>query len=232
MSETTETSTSETTSTETTVDSSVDTQSLAQEETTTDTTKVDSKPSKDAQITPKPAETEEQSTEKEVAPASPKYEQMIQGFIDGDLTEEDYAAIEKSGLSREQFEIMAEGYKARQEKATQDLYSWVGGEQEYKALQEFGAANLSPEEIEVFNNAINYDSPAIAKMAVLGLRAMYQEKRGAPPSMRIESDGSSSQAVEAFQSQQEVIKALNDRRYGKDIAYTNMVNEKRAKSVY
>jgi hypothetical protein len=231
----TETTATDTTSTTATVETNVDTQSSTQEDTTTATTTTASKPSKEAGITATPAEapaSEETQESAEQAPNKPSYEGMIQGYIDGDLTDEDYSLIEKSGLSREQFDLMAEGYKARQEKATQDLYSWVGGESEYKSLQEFGASYLSEQDIEIYNDAINSPNQNIAKMAVLGLRAMYQEQKGAPPSMRIESDGSSSQAVEAFTSQQEVIRALNDRRYGRDQEYTNTVNARRAKSVY
>lgn len=227
------TETTETTSMETTADQSLqtDAQSASAPEGTV-TEDVSSKPSKDAEITKKEEPVSNEETQETTAPFKPNYDGMIQGFIDGDLTEEDYAAIEKSGLSREQFDLMAEGFKARQEANTQKVYEVAGGQEAYTQLQQFGAEHLSDDEIEAFNSAINSGNPNLTKMAILGLKAMYQEQHGSKPQMRIESDGSSSQAVEAFSTQAEVIKALNDRRYGRDQAYTKQVDERRARSPF
>lgn len=225
----------ETTSAETTENKSLQTDTQreqSQEETVTED--VSKKPSKDAGITKKEEvedtqeSTEEQSTEN----FKPDYQDMIQGFIDGDLSDEDYAAIEKSGLSKEQFDLMAEGYKAKQEANTQELYSYVGGEQEYAKLKDYGAENLSAEEVQMYNEAINSGNPKLTKMAVLGLRAMYQEQNGSNPQKRIESDGSTQESFSPFESQKEVIRALNDRRYGRDPEYTKQVDERRSRSQY
>lgn len=227
------TETTETTSTETTADKSLqtDAQSVQTPEGTV-TEDTSSKPSKDAEITKKEEPVTTEETQEPAASFKPNYEGMIQGFIEGDLSDEDYEAIEKSGLSREQFDLMAEGFKARQEANTQKLFSYVGGEKEYNQLKEFGAEHLSDQEVEAFNSAINSGNPNLTRMAVLGLKAMYQEQNGTKPQMRIESDGSTSQAVEAFSTQAEVIKALNDRRYGRDQAYTKQVDERRARSPF
>jgi len=217
--------------TEVNLDTSIQTDTETPSETKdTVTDDLSSKPSKEAGITKK--ETEELPAEQEPKESfKPNYEGMIQGFIDGDLTDEDYEVIEKSGLTKEQFDLMAEGYKAKQEANTQKLYNFAGGEQQYAELQEFGAEHLSEEDIQAFNSAINSGKENLTKMAVLGLKALYQEKHGNKPQMRIEADGSSSTSDSGkFETQGELIKALNDRRYNRDPEYTQSVNQKRNRS--
>jgi len=162
----------------------------------------------------------------------PNYDGMIQGFIDGNLTDEDYAAIEQSGLSKQDFEFMAGGYKAMQEKHTADLHNLVGGAEVYKSIQEYGANNLDAEEIEAFNYALASNNPKIAHMAVLGLKALRDQAKGANPSVRVESTGSSETSVQGYESQADLIKDMSDRRYGRDSTYTKEINARRSKSAY
>lgn len=225
------TETTETATAEVTTDQQTEAQSAQAPEGTV-TEDLESKPSKEAELTKAEEEPQVDPEATQETAAKPSYDGMIQGFIDGDLTEDDYAAIEKSGLSREQFDLMAEGFKARQEANTQKLYEYVGGEEEYTKLKEFGIANLGEDEILAYNEAISSGSPKLTQMAVLGLKAMYQQEHGSNPHKRIESDGSTSQSVEAFSTQAEVIKALNDRRYGRDADYTKQVNERRSRSAF
>lgn len=166
------------------------------------------------------------------APVKPNYDGMIQGFIDGNLTDEDYAAIEKSGLSRQSFELMAQGHMALQEKHTAELHAVVGGPEAYKQLQEFGAHNLNQSQIDAFNYALESGDPALAEIAVLGLQAKMMKAQGSNPPERVEANGSISTQVDAYETQQDVIRAMSDRRYGKDQAYTQEVNAKRARSAY
>lgn len=161
--------------------------------------------------------------------SKPNYAGMIQGHLDGDLEEADYEAIEAAGLSREQFIMMAEGQKALQERNTAELHGYVGGKDTYNSLKEFASVNLSEDEISAFNTALMSGIPKVAKMAVLGLKAMYESENGTRPTTRIESDGSSN-AIKGYESQQDLIKDMNNKKYGKDKAYTAEVDQRRSKS--
>ena len=191
------------------------------------------------EATPPATATEETSTEvpkstEEVPKTAfkPNYDGMIQGFIDGDLTDEDYAAIEATGLSKENFEFMAQGHKAIQEKNLAELHSYVGGPEQYQALAEFASTDLSDEEISAFNQAIATNNKGIAKIAALGLKALYEEKRGNPPVSRVSGSGSNEVSAQGFSSQQELINAMNSRKYKSDSAYRQEVDSKRAKSKF
>lgn len=204
-------------------------------DTTLGTLKPLSPVTKDAGITkaePIPEIVAEAAKPVEQVSFKPNYDGMIQGFIDGDLTDADYEAIEKSGLSRQDFEFMAGGYKAMQEKHTADLHNLVGGSEVYKSIQEYGAHNLSEEEIEVFNSALASNNPKIAHMAVLGLKAMHDQEKGRAPAARIEATGNNEVATQGYESQADLIKDMSDRRYGKDMAYTKEINARRARSAF
>lgn len=228
------TSSTPSTSSETPSPASVPTESVPAD-TAVSTLKPLNQVTKEATITkaepiPEPVEVTPPATE--AAPTKPNYDGMIQGFIDGDLTDEDYAAIEKSGLSKQDFEFMAGGYKAMQEKHTADLHNLVGGVEVYKSIQEYGAHNLTEEEIEVFNSALASNNPKIAHMAVLGLKAMHDSSRGKNPTNRVESTGATETSVQGYASQADLIRDMSDRRYGKDANYTKEINARRSKSAY
>lgn len=224
------------TTTTTTTSVPVDTQAQSQADTTVKSeTSPNTSISNDAKITKaetQEAPVQETQTSEQAKPEAfkPQYNEMIQGYIDGDLTDEDYAVIEKTGLSKEQFNLMAEGYKALQEKNTEQLYSYAGGKESYNELKTFASTNLSDDEISAFNEAIATNNPRLTKIAVLGLKALYESEKGSKPSVRIESDGASAPAIEGYSSQKELIKAMNNRKYGRDLDYTNEVNARRAKS--
>lgn len=164
-------------------------------------------------------------------PVKHNYEDMIEGFIDGDLEDADYEAIEATGLSREDFTLIAEGRKALQERNTNQLYEFAGGRDAYDAIKDYASTNLGDEEISAFNQAISSNNPKLARIAVLGLKALHEAENGSRPSTRIESDGSSDSA-KGYESQQELLTDMKNRKYGKDKSYTAEVNARRAKSAY
>lgn len=198
-------------------------------------------PSKEANITKKVeepvSEPVAESVNSEPAIETPNktsaptnYDDMLLGFIEGNLEDADYEAIEATGLSRANFELMANGVKALQEKNTTELHGYVGGKDVYESLKEFASVNLSEEEIQGYNMAIASGQPRLAKMAALGLKAMMEAENGTKPTMRIESDGSSKDALERYSSQAEFLKDTKDYKYRTDKVYAAQVNAKRKNS--
>jgi hypothetical protein len=158
------------------------------------------------------------------------YSEMISKAIDGAITPEDIAAIEQTGLSKEQFQMMADAQKAIQTKNNDTLYNVVGGKESYESLKSFAAEHLSDDEIDGFNSALRSGNMKIAEMAVLGLKAMAERERGRNPQMRLGSDGNEGQAVAPYASQQDLIKDLNSRQYRIDPVFKATVDARRNKS--
>lgn len=204
-----------------------ETQSMSQAE-TEQSSEVESSVefSSDVEAQPKPKEPPKAPEE------APKLNvnEMIAKQIAGKLSDADVAALEKAGLSKEQLGVLAEAHRTVQVKNNQTLYELVGGEESYAGLKEFAMDNLSDSEIDGFNQALRSGNMKIAEMAVLGLKAMAERNRSKEPSKRLSTDGSSNNSESAYESQEALIKDLNNKKYDRDPAFTEMVNKRRAKS--
>lgn len=176
----------------------------------------------------------EPKTEQVAAKAKLNVNEMIAKQLAGELGDADVAALEEAGLSKDQVEMLANAHRDVQLKNNNEIYEAVGGKEVYEELKTFALENLSDDEIDVYNEAMRHPNLKIAKMASLGLHAMMMSaKGGGKPRERI-GDGGSNTSVDtsAFQSQQDVINAMRDPRYGRDQEYTKTVDNRRAKSAY
>lgn len=210
-------------------DSGVDTQgSNTQAETTQDQSRLNETTTED--VTVKKAQKATQ--EAEAANSKLDVSSMIAKSMSGEkLSETDLAALEKAGLSEEQVAVLADAQKAVQLKNNNTLYELVGGEDSYSEMKEFAAENLEQEDIDTFNMALRSGNMRIAKMAVLGLKAMMDAENGTKPQERIGSEGESRQTANApYADQQELIKDLNSRKYGRDPEFTAQVDARRRRS--
>ena len=104
----------------------------------------------------------------------------------------------------------------------------VGGAEAYGEMVQWAAQNLSPEEINDFNNVTNTNNPAAIRFAVQALHGRYREGVGyeAP----LVSGRKASSKSKAFRSHAELSRAIADPRYSTDPAYRQDVEEKLARS--
>jgi hypothetical protein len=227
--ETVQTTSTEASSSSQSSDSGVDTQSSStQVETTHDQTKLNESTTDD--VTVKKAA--KASQEAEAVNSKLDVSSMIAKSMLGEkLSETDIAALEKAGLSEDQVAVLAEAQKAVQLKNNSVLYELVGGEDSYSEMKDFAAENLEQEDIDTFNSALRSGNMRIAKMAVLGLKAMMDAENGIKPKERIGSEGQTRQGgITAYADQQELIKDLNNKKYGRDPDFTAQVDARRSRS--
>lgn len=227
--ETAQTTTAADTSASNQSSSGVDTQSInTQADTTQDTSSMDTMPTEE--VTVKKAE--KATKDAEAANSKLDVKSMIAKQMAGEqLSESDKAALEKAGLSEEQVAVLADAQKSVQLKNNNTLYELVGGEESYSELKEFAAENLEQEDIDTYNMALRSGNMRIAKMAVLGLKAMMEAESGFKPKERIGSEGESRIGANSpYQDQQELIKDLNSRKYGRDPEFTAQVDARRRRS--
>lgn len=144
---------------------------------------------------------------------------------DGKLSDETFAALEKTGIPRPIAEQYLSGIKAQAEMVEQSAYSVVGGEQQYTALVEWAAQNLTDAEIDAYDEAVNSANPAKIKSAVEGLNARYRLAAGFEPGVKF--GGKSAGPGEFFKSRHEMQAAMSDPRYkAGDPAFHAEVREK------
>lgn len=103
----------------------------------------------------------------------------------------------------------------------QGIRDSIGGDEAYGKMVGWALENLSKPEIEAFNDATNTMSGPQLSMMVQGLFTKYQNAMGVEPSLysgRPASSGST-----PYRSTAEVVAAMSDPRWEKDMTYTEQV---------
>ena len=109
-----------------------------------------------------------------------------------------------------------------------ELRNIAGGDDGYQEMIAWASENLSPEDIQRYDNVIasgNYDS---ISFAVEALKSKYTEAMGVEGQLFKGKPAASNKDV--FRSQAEVVQAMSDPRYDRDPAYRNDVFEKLERS--
>jgi len=124
-----------------------------------------------------------------------------------------------------------DGEGAAEELAQEEVKSIrdsIGGDEAYGKMVSWALENLSKPEIEAFNEATNTMSGPQLSMMVQGLYTRYQNAMGVEPSLY--SGRPASSGPTPYRSTAEVVAAMSDKRYGKDVTYTEDVQRRLAGS--
>lgn len=144
-------------------------------------------------------------------------EAIAEEFLsNGRVSDETYAKAEKIGLDRKFVDNYVQGQAALIQRQQAELYSEVGGPDEFQRVAAWARANLSPREIQAIDQATQNQSIDLAKIALRGLYARYQAAVGRDPNL---VSGEAPGGNNGFRSQAEVTAAMRDPRYSRDPAY-------------
>ena len=152
-----------------------------------------------------------------------KYEQEF--VSTGNLSEESIAEItDKLKLPKQYVETYIAGLQALQAQQLNSGYALVGGEQNYTSMVEWAKVNLSPQEIQDYNNQVTSGKPEAIKFAIEALHSRYKAAVGDTPNLISGNTGQPSS--NGFRSRAEITSAMSDPRYAKDPAYRKEVMDK------
>lgn len=152
-----------------------------------------------------------------------KYEQEF--VSTGNLSEESIAEIvDKYKLPKKVVETHIAGLQALQAQELNSGYALVGGEQNYTSMVEWAKVNLSPQEIQDYNNQVTSGKPEAVKFAIEALYSRYKAAVGDTPNLISGNTGQPSS--NGFRSRAEIVSAMSDPRYTKDPAYRKEVMDK------
>jgi len=187
----------------------------------------------------------DESTNEEVEEADSEVEEEDVSILDAlweDAQNGELSAETKEQLSKmNPAEVAAEYLKYRKqieesqpasedisESEVAELRGIAGGEDGYNEMIAWASENLSPEDIQRYDNVIaggNYDA---ISFAVEALKSKYTEAMGVEGQLFKGKPAASSKDV--FRSQAEVVQAMSDPRYDKDPAYRQDVFAKLERS--
>jgi len=155
---------------------------------------------------------------------------------EGEIPEEMYQSLLDAGLSKNAVDSYLTGRAAEMgyteegeegavdELATaevKDIRDSIGGDEAYSKMVGWALENLPKPEIEAFNDATNTMSGPQLSMMVQGLYSRYQNAMGVEPNLY--SGKSASSGVTPYRSTAEVVAAMGDPRWEKDVTYTEQV---------
>ena len=149
----------------------------------------------------------------------------------GEISEDDYTKLEGAGFSRQVIDTYLDGLRggatSGEDIATaqiQGIKDSIGGDETYGKMVTWALDNLPAEDVKAFNDLTETaDAPAI-KLAVQGLYSQYNNAMGVEPNLV--SGKASSSGPTPYRSTAEVVTAMSDPRYGKDVTYTEDVQRR------
>jgi hypothetical protein len=143
----------------------------------------------------------------------------------GELSEDSFKELESMGIPQEFVNRYIEGIEAVQNRQIGEVYNAVGGEDNYKAMVDWAANNLSKEEVDAYDELVSSNEVSSVRLAAKGLWAQYVAQNGKAPKL-IGGSQSMSGSVSPFRSTAEVVAAMADSRYANDSAYRRDVEKR------
>ena len=128
---------------------------------------------------------------------------------DGVISEETYKNLAEVGLPRELVDSYAAGQQALQQSEEGNIKSVTEGN--WDQMAEWAANNLSPEEVETFDDIVQNGTVEQAKLATKGLYAQFKAENGVTP--KLVQGAVNGSSTMPFKSNQELARAMSDPRY-------------------
>ena len=150
----------------------------------------------------------------------------------GEISEDDYTKLGEAGFSKQVIDTYLNGLKGgdqgtAEEIATsqiQGIKDSIGGDEAYNQMVSWALENLPAEDQKAFNQVTETADAPIIKMAVQGLYSQYKNAMGVEPNLV--TGRASSSGPTPYRSTAEVVTAMSDPRYGKDVSYTEDVQRR------
>ena len=114
------------------------------------------------------------------------------------------------------------------EQDVQQIHSLVGGSDNYNNMMGWAQQNVSDQEINMYDAVMDKGDPLSAYFAVQAMALKYQDQSGRDG--QLVKGKAPKQTSDVFNSQAELIKAMEDDRYNDDPAYRQAIMEKLERS--
>ena len=110
----------------------------------------------------------------------------------------------------------------------QQIHGLVGGPENYNNMMSWANQNVPEQEINMYDAVMELGNPVAAYFAVQALALKYQDQSGRDG--QLVTGKAPKQTADVFNSQAEMIKAMEDDRYADDPAYREAILQKLERS--
>jgi len=114
------------------------------------------------------------------------------------------------------------------DKDVQQIHGLVGGEENYSNMIGWANQNMPEQEVKLYDAVMDKGDPLAAYFAVQAMALRYQDKVGKDG--QLVTGKAPKQTADVFNSQQEMVKAMEDPRYNDDPAYRESILQKLERS--
>ena len=177
---------------------------------------------KEAQIDPYKISAEFHKNEGEIP------QEMYQSLLDAGLSKGAVDSYLTGRAAEMGYGEAGEGQDELLEAEVQSVRDSIGGDENYSKMVSWAMDNLPKAEIEEFNEATKTQTATQLKFMVQGLYQQYAKAMGTEPNLITGRPAAS--GPNPYRSTQEVVAAMSDKRYGKDVSYTEDVQRRLAGS--
>lgn len=151
----------------------------------------------------------------------------------GEVSAEDYARFEALGVPKEMVDSYLAGQQALAEKGASAIMEAAGGQEAFETMSKWAQnGGLSADEIASFNRTMESGDEGAAKMAMRGLRAAYEAAEGTTGKTITGDQNNRQSGVQPFGSVEEMVEAMQSRKYEHDPAFRKQVEERVAVSPF
>lgn len=158
------------------------------------------------------------------------YDALVKEYEDnGNLSDKSMKALKGAGYPEAVVNAFIKGFEAQVNEFTNAVYKIAGGEAEYGKLCNF-IKGLGESDVQAFNETINSGSLTQLAALINGYKAQMTTKYGT--SNRSILGGANTVETKGFNSKDAMVKAMNDPRYGTDMAYTEKVQRMTMQSTF
>lgn len=172
----------------------------------------------------------EQDVKADLGAKGVNYDALAKEYEDnGKLSEESMKALKGAGYPESVVNAFIKGFEAQVNEYTNAVYKMAGGEEAYGRLCEF-IKGLGDADVQAFNETINSGSLSQLHALINGYKAQMTTKYGT--SNRSILGGANAVDNRGFNSKDAMVKAMNDPRYGTDMAYTEKVQRMTMQSTF
>lgn len=143
----------------------------------------------------------------------------------GELSDETLKSLSDMSIPESVIQNYLNGIKATQAQAAQVAAAQVGGPENLQAIIDWSTKNLSPEERDSVNAALQ--APGW-ETTLMGLQARMSQSQPTnnEPGPGPQTVGSMPSGVAPYADQREMVAAIQDPRYGTDSQYTDFVQDR------
>jgi hypothetical protein len=145
------------------------------------------------------------------------------------LSEASYQKLEAAGYPKAKVDEYMQGQRALADQYRASVTKSVGGEEKLQSLLQWASTNLSEDEKSAANAALASGNAAQASLMLQGLNARFTAAVGTDPELVTGQNAGVGRDEAPFSSMDEMVRAMQDPRYGPDEAYTQKLYRRAAK---